>query len=97
MVDGILIAPTWDKPNYDRLYKIIEENDLRLIHEETFKKGFSFKADMGIDELIEKFGQSAIKKAKKIGERSNANICLMYPKRGFGKLEVNAQYFSLNN
>jgi len=97
MVDGILIAPTWDRRNYDRIYRLIQENDLKLIHEKTFKKGFSLESDKSLDELIQKYGQSAINKAKKIGEKADANLCLIYPKRGFGKLEVSAQYFSLGS
>ena len=53
------------------------------------------KMNATMEELVGKYGNSAIKRAKKIGERLKANIALLYCTRGFGELEVSVQYFSL--
>ena len=97
MSQGLLVVPSWERENYFRLNKFIKDLNMVLIEEKhEVKKGSMFnRVDMGLDELIERYGDRILKKAKKTGEKINANIAFVYPPRGYGYLEARVHYFSL--
>lgn len=97
MVEGILVVPDWNRETHSKLHEIVKSEN--LVHKERFTVGkpFGIRVDATMDELVDKYGKSAIKTIKKRAERLKANLAFLYCIRGYGKLEVTANYFSLQN
>ncbi len=95
MVEGILVSPDWDRESFSKLHELVK--DTPLVHRERFVMGepFGIRVDATMEDLVDKYGKSAMKKAKIIGERVKANLAFLYCIRGFGELQVTAHYFSL--
>lgn len=98
MVEGILIAPDWQREAFSKLHRLFK--DASLLHRERFHFGTFFgPLDATREELEEIYGPTVIKEAKKIGERLNANLVLLYSIGAGcpGELKFEANYFSLQN
>jgi len=94
MVEGILISPEWDRKSFSKLHELVK--DVPLLYQERFVLSRPWvRVDASSEELIKVYGGTAIKKAKKVGERIKANLAFLYYIRGMGELKVIAHYFSL--